>query len=144
MVTYQQGRQTRRTYDRQWERLARRFLAMHPHCSMPGCDKASQHVDHEISVKRAPHLRLAWTNLRAYCAHHHDVVTNAFDMGRIAGACDEDGNPLDPSHPWAMATTRQAIDTVNRPPAPAPDTLLSELKMDRTRGRSRSRSKPKA
>ena len=89
------------------------FLKAHPVCAVAGCGRRSQHADHIQTVRSAPHLRYEWSNLQPLCQRHHSLLTRAFDMGNIRGACDQDGNTLDPAHPWAQPTNAAAIATAN-------------------------------
>ena len=103
----------RRTYDWKWTRLSRRHLAQHPTCAVSGCGKRAELVDHIVNVKVAPWRRLDPSNLQSLCWACHNRLTRAYDLGSIRGACDQDGNPLDPSHPWAMSTNAEAIRAAN-------------------------------
>lgn len=104
----------RKTYNRVWENLSRVFLANHPFCATPGCRKASVAVDHIVPIKVAPYRRLDPGNFQALCHGCHNRITAAYEKGSIAGACDLDGMPLDPAHPWAQADNKAAIDTANK------------------------------
>jgi len=64
-----------RGYDADWRTLRNRFMAAHPQCSEPGCDAPAQEVDHILSVRERPDLRLSWFNLRALCKTHHSART---------------------------------------------------------------------
>jgi 5-methylcytosine-specific restriction enzyme A len=62
-----------RGYDAAWRRCRKLFLAKHPacvSCAMPATD-----VDHVISIRDRPDLRLSWSNLRPYCHRHHSRRT---------------------------------------------------------------------
>jgi 5-methylcytosine-specific restriction protein A len=67
-----------RGYDRAWERLRNAFLAQHPMCFAPGCNRAADVVDHIIPIVVNPALRLAWSNCRPACTHHHNALTARF------------------------------------------------------------------
>ena len=123
-------------YDAEWHRLSAKFRKTHPFCMVRGCGKPSEHVDHIVTVRAAPHLRLEWTNLQALCQTHHSRLTHAYDQGRLTGVCDEEGLPLDPNHPWAKATQAEQIAAVNRKVRADPITA-ARLKIDYVRGRRR-------
>lgn len=105
-----------RGYDRAWERLRARHLRDFPSCSVRGCGRPAEHVDHVVPVRLAPHRRLDPLNLQSLCRVHHDLLTKAYDMNSIRGVCDAQGLPLDPSHPWLQQSNLAAIDTVNHKP----------------------------
>jgi hypothetical protein len=91
----------------------RAFLKAHPMCAVVGCGRRARHADHIRTVRAAPRLRYDWSNLEPLCHSHHSRLTGAYDSGSIRGACDVDGNPLDPGHPWAQADNQAAIVAVN-------------------------------
>lgn len=123
-------------YDHDWQRLSKRFLKVHPMCMVRGCGRQAKHADHIVTVRAAPHLRLEWSNLQALCHQHHSRLTHAYDQGRLNGACDVDGMPLNPAHPWAQATQRNAIEAVNRKAAADPS-VAARLKLGYVRGERR-------
>ncbi|WP_042776333.1 HNH endonuclease [Sinorhizobium fredii] len=123
-------------YDHDWQRLSKRFLRVHPMCMVRGCGRQAKHVDHIVTVRAAPHLRLAWSNLQALCRQHHSRLTHAYDRGRLCGACDVDGLPLDPAHPWAQLTQQEAIAAVNCK-APLDPYYAANLKRGWVRGEER-------
>jgi hypothetical protein len=125
----------KRTYDHQWATLSRRFLRRNPVCEVAGCGKPSQHADHIVTVRAAPHRRLDATNLQALCHACHNRLTAAYDRGRLSGACDVAGMPLDPGHPWAQPDNATAIRAANRPPASDPR-LAARLKRAAVQGRA--------
>lgn len=96
-------------HDWKWSRLAKRHLAQHPHCAFAGCPERATDVDHIVPISAAPHRRLDPTNLQSLCHSHHSQLTSAYDVGRLDGACDVDGNTLDPAHPWAAETMPDAL-----------------------------------
>jgi len=69
-----------KTYDGTWRKLRAQFIAHNPGCCQPGCDKPATDVEHKISVRERPDLRLEWSNLRAFCHSHHSART-ARDQG---------------------------------------------------------------
>lgn len=111
-VPMRESRQ-KRGYDKKWERLRAAFLILHPGCSVPGCRARATDADHIVSVKTAPNRRLDPSNLQSFCHSHHSIFTQAYDRGTIRGACDADGNPVDPGHPWAQVDNASAILAAN-------------------------------
>jgi 5-methylcytosine-specific restriction endonuclease McrA len=73
-----------RGYDAAWRACRRRFIEKHPECCADGCGRPTEEVDHIQSVRERPDLRLAWSNLRPYCRHHHSQRT-ALDQGFARG-----------------------------------------------------------
>jgi 5-methylcytosine-specific restriction protein A len=73
-----------RGYDSDWRRVRDAFAKANPTCCVEGCNSATQEIDHLLSIKTHPHLRLAWGNLRAMCRHHHSART-ARDQGFARG-----------------------------------------------------------
>lgn len=110
----------KKPYDHRWGNLSRRFLANHPVCATKGCGQGSAHADHIQPVKVAPYRRLDETNLQALCHACHNRITAAYERGSLAGACDEDGLPLDPSHPWQQVGNAAATVVANIRPKPSP------------------------
>lgn len=55
-------------------------------------------------------------------------------MGTVRGACDADGNTVDPNHPWAQPTNAAAIDAANTK-RQAPSWLATKLKRAAVRGK---------
>lgn len=91
----------RRGYDRAWMRLRARFLAVHPTCATPGCPRPAGEVDHIQTVRARPDLRLAWSNLRAFCKACHARRTAQDQSGWKKGhGATADGSPAEPGHPW--------------------------------------------
>jgi hypothetical protein len=102
----------RKLYDRKWTRLSVSFLKANPVCVR--CKmRPSRHADHVVPVRVAPHRRYDRRNLQALCHECHNAITSAYEKGSLAGACDEEGNPLDPWHPWAQEDNAAAIEAVN-------------------------------
>jgi 5-methylcytosine-specific restriction enzyme A len=69
-----------RGYDADWQRLRALYLKRYPLCSEPGCYAAATDVDHLLSVRQYPELRLVWSSLRSFCHRHHSART-ARDQG---------------------------------------------------------------
>lgn len=125
-----------RGYDRPWERLRKMHLRKYPTCVVPGCGNRAVDVDHIVSVAVAPRRRLDPMNLQSLCHKHHSILTQAYDRGTVRGACDVDGMPLDPQHPWAQADNAAAIVAANMAPAAAP-LVAARLKRNAALGRAR-------
>ena len=68
--------ENRKIYDADWRRLRNAFVKVNPYCCVEGCGKPTHQVDHIISVRERPDLRLAWSNLRPLCASHHSSRTS--------------------------------------------------------------------
>ena len=90
-------------YGARWRRLSRIFLINNPLCVFHlrrGRDVIATVVDHIV-----PHhgdLALFWdqSNWQSLCGTCHNAVKQAEERtGQIRGA-DQDGIPLDTSHPW--------------------------------------------
>lgn len=64
-----------RGYDDRWRALRLKFLKVNPMCCEPGCNRPATEVDHILSVRDRPDLRLAWKNLRPFCKPHHSART---------------------------------------------------------------------
>lgn len=74
----------RRGYDSAWRACRRLFLAAHPDCCAPDCDRPATDVDHVLSVRDRPDLRLSWSNLRPFChAHHSQRTAREQSFGRM-------------------------------------------------------------
>jgi len=64
-----------RGYDAAWRKSRAAYLEQHPHCSTIGCERPATEVDHIKSIREAPHLRLKWSNFRAFCKPCHSRRT---------------------------------------------------------------------
>jgi 5-methylcytosine-specific restriction endonuclease McrA len=64
-----------RGYDEHWRKFRAPFLQAHPFCCEKGCSLPANEVDHIISVREAPELRLVHFNCRAFCKPHHSART---------------------------------------------------------------------
>lgn len=69
-----------RGYDADWRRCRAAYLSVHPFCAAGGCSAPATDVDHILSIRQRPDLRLAWSNLRAMCHPCHSRRT-ATDQG---------------------------------------------------------------
>jgi len=76
------GSPAERGYDRTWQRLRKQKLRANPFCeiethcatlSFP--EQLATEVDHVISIRERPELRLEWTNLRSACKRCHSART---------------------------------------------------------------------
>lgn len=106
-----------RGYDKAWSTLRDKHLTAHRNCVV--CGEPAVIVDHIVTVKQNPRRRLDPSNLQSLCRRHHNILTKAYDEGRHTGACDEDGRPLDPDHPWHSTNGR------GTPRSKAEDPLLA-------------------
>jgi len=68
---------------------------------LPG--KGQLHVHHRKPVERAPALALEPLNLMVLCSECHNIVEPRTALRKLS-ACDEQGWPLDPEHPWNLKT----------------------------------------
>lgn len=122
--------------DVDWQKLRRQHRRYHPICEVEGCGKRTEHVDHIVTVAEAPERRLDPTNLQGLCHAHHNRLTRAYDLGTLDGVCDENGNPLDPNHPWNQTTNAEAIDRTNKRRKADPD-VAAKLKRQYVTGNRR-------
>jgi 5-methylcytosine-specific restriction protein A len=67
------GSPSARGYDAEWQRLRRAYLAEHPSCGV--CGGAATEVDHIVSVRQRPDLRLVPENWRPRCRPCHSRRT---------------------------------------------------------------------
>lgn len=77
-VDRRRGSPTARGYDAHWRRFRLWFLGLHPLCVMctaEGRVVAAEVVDHIVSIRDRPDLRLDPSNCRALCKRHHDQRT---------------------------------------------------------------------
>ena len=82
------GSASARGYDRAWQRVRLLVLAQEPlcrFCALLGLLVAAEVVDHILSVRERPDLRLDQGNLRALCKACHDSHT-ALQTGRLVAA----------------------------------------------------------
>lgn len=68
----------KRGYDRDWQRLRVRVLREEPRCA---CGAPATEVDHQISIRLRPDLRLVRSNLRGKCKRCHSRKTCLKDGG---------------------------------------------------------------
>lgn len=72
----QRGSGPSRGYDAAWRKLRAQFIRANPWCSELGCGMPTTDVDHVLSVRERPDLRLEWFNLKPYCHPHHSARTS--------------------------------------------------------------------
>lgn len=68
-----------RGYDADWQAARAAHLAAHPACVE--CGEPATLVDHVISIRKAPHLRLDPFNFASMCASCHGRKTTRVDGG---------------------------------------------------------------
>ena len=76
------GSPAERGYDRTWQRLREQKLRANPFCEIEtNCanlsftEQVATEVDHIISIRERPDLRLEWSNLRSACKRCHSART---------------------------------------------------------------------
>lgn len=84
-----------------WRALRAQVLRAHPVCTVPGCGRLANAVDH--IVPRARGGRDAPSNLRAMCTSCHNRRTARGNGDVRAPGCDARGIPNDPGHWWRAA-----------------------------------------
>lgn len=82
-----------------WQRVRAKQLARQPLCET--CDQPALEV-HHIVARSAGGAVFDAANLMSLCRPCHSRITAKERTGRayVAAACDEDGYPVDPAHPW--------------------------------------------
>ncbi len=93
------GRDSGLYASRRWRTARSLYLSKHPLCVM--CRQAGRIMEATVVDHIRDHkgdVDLFWTesNWQSLCATHH----SSSKARRVAGGCDEDGNPLDPAHRW--------------------------------------------
>ena len=86
-----------RGYDHHWKALRIAQLRAEPlcaYCKKSGRDTLATVVDHIVSFKTRPELRLDRTNLQSLCKVCHDNVKRREENSGGTVGCDEDGFPL--------------------------------------------------
>ncbi|SOC92561.1 HNH endonuclease [Rhizobium sp. AN5] len=63
-----------RGYDNTWRKARAEYLAMHPHCAMPGCGKPAFVVDHIIPHRGDRNLFNSRANWQPLCAPCHNSI----------------------------------------------------------------------
>lgn len=82
------GSAASRGYDRRWQKCRRAFLAAYPLCLFcyeQGRLTPANEVDHILTIKERPDLRLDWSNLRPLCKPCHSARTARDQRGSPAG-----------------------------------------------------------
>lgn len=69
------GSPASRGYDAAWRKVRAEYLAEYPACCVHGCCAPATDVDHVVSIRDRPDLRLSWSNLRGMCHSHHATRT---------------------------------------------------------------------
>lgn len=98
-----------------WQRLRLQHLMREPLCR--GCETMGRltpanTVDHVTPISEGGPAFPGHDGLASYCARCHSAKTaRGSEAGAIRSTkprkgCDADGNPLDPSHPWAEKSLR--------------------------------------
>jgi 5-methylcytosine-specific restriction protein A len=73
-----------RGYDKSWRELRAEVLAEEPYCrdcARRGIERRATMVDHIVSIREAPELRLERSNLQALCFPCHQRKTNQSENG---------------------------------------------------------------
>jgi 5-methylcytosine-specific restriction enzyme A len=86
-----------------WRKMRAVHLHEHPHCVMcleRGWDTPATVVDHRQPHRGDTRLFFDPNNLQSLCKPHHDSNKQREERHGITPGCDEDGNPVDPRHPW--------------------------------------------
>ena len=96
---------TRRGYGKWWQRARVEFLRLNPWCK--NCADNSRQTRATVVDHIKPHrgdqaLLRDPANWQPLCTHCHSSVKQAEENGGLPG-CDQDGRPLEPSHPWNEA-----------------------------------------
>ena len=69
-------------------------------CSAYRPGKNQLHVHHKKPLAKAPALALEPLNFTVVCPGCHNAIEPRSGSPRLRSACNEQGYPLDPSHPW--------------------------------------------
>ena len=86
-----------------WRKLRASHLHAHPCCVIClalGFDTHATVVDHKRPHRGDTRLFFDPSNLQSLCKLHHDSVKQTAEKRGLMPGCDEDGNPVDPKHPW--------------------------------------------
>lgn len=86
-----------------WQRLRRAKLSLNPLCETcedQGRITPATDVDHIKAIRSGGHAFPEVEGLRSLCHSCHSRKTNAVDHPRTRRGCDENGLPLDPTHPF--------------------------------------------
>ncbi len=127
-----------RVYDTaRWKRLRAQHLALWPTCQpckAIGLAVLASHVDHKHAISDGGDPYPGHDGLESMCAPCHSAKTargpehGAIRSSKPRKGCDDDGNPLDPMHPWHTGgegkESRKAKD--RRPPSYLRNQLVSK------------------
>ncbi len=95
---------------RRWVALRRDHLRSQPHCVMclesHGKFVRGTIVDHVVPHRGDERLFLDPRNLQTLCSSHHSASKQREELAGFSAACDVDGTPIDPRHPWHNAAAR--------------------------------------
>jgi 5-methylcytosine-specific restriction protein A len=93
-----------RYYDNaRWRRLRLLVLDRDPLCVLclrSGIETPSTVADHIQPHNGNYDLMWSMDNLQGLCESCHSGIKRHIDLKGYSQACDEDGFPLDPNHPW--------------------------------------------
>ncbi|WP_369815795.1 HNH endonuclease [Erythrobacter sp. QSSC1-22B] len=90
-----------------WRRLRKVHLQIEPLCRGCPMPTVASHVDHVQAISQGGDPFPSHDGLASYCPSCHSRKTargpeaGAVSTDRPMKGCDAQGNPLDPSHPWA-------------------------------------------
>lgn len=92
-----------RGYTSKWDKEAAAYKRQHPLCCMCkalGRITPTAVVDHISPHKGDPKLFWDRTNWQPLCAEHHNRDKQLIEKRGYNSSTDEQGNPIDPNHPW--------------------------------------------
>lgn len=92
-----------RGYDNKWRKARAGYLKKHPLCAW--CEKTGRVEPAMIVDHIKPHrgdMKVFWdkANWQPLCKHCHDSHKQRMEKSGVVLGCDEEGNPIDPLHPW--------------------------------------------
>lgn len=88
-----------------WRKICSIHLGLNPLCDpclLSGKETPATIVHHKIPHKGDPKLFWDTENLESVCASCHSGIKRMEDLHGFSQACDENGNPTDPNHPWNL------------------------------------------
>lgn len=97
-----------RVRGRALQALRKRLLRANPLCVMceaQGRVTAATELDHIVALTNGGTNESS--NLQGLCRECHGLKTRS-DLGQAISGCDEEGNPIDPKHPWNVAVRGRA------------------------------------
>jgi 5-methylcytosine-specific restriction enzyme A len=87
-----------------WRALRAQHIAKNPFCLMCkkdlGAITQAKHVDHVVPHRGSLSLLLDEMNLQSLCEKHHNSSKQREEKRGVSSACDINGYPVDPNHPW--------------------------------------------